>query len=85
MIDLSSLLNMGIIGSIIALTKLITSMDKGRKLERLYPAIPLILGIIAALFVTVPLEWQAYGANVLMLGPTAAYIYKFGKTTVLGK
>jgi hypothetical protein len=83
--DLALVLDMSVITSIIAITKVVTSFDSQRKLARIYPVFPLILAAIAAIFFTTPLEWQAYGANLFKFSAGAAYIFKFGKTTVLGK
>lgn len=77
-------LNMGVVAGIIALTKVLTSIDKDGKYSRLYPIIPAVLGIGAAAFTTDPLTWQEFGKNFLIYVGAATYIYKVGKTTVLG-
>ena len=77
--------NGAVIGGIIALTKVLIGFDKDKKFERYYPILPGILGILAAVFITVPLRWQEFGKNSMIYGPAAAYIYKLGKTTVFDK
>ena len=77
--------NTGIIGAIIALTEVIKGFDKEGKLKRFYILIPTVLGSLAALFKTVPLTWQAYGESWLIFVGLSIYIFKAGKTTLLGK
>lgn len=77
--------NMGVIGAIIALTELVKGLDKENKYTRFYPIIPMVLGTVAALFKTTPLTWQGYGENWLLYVGLSTYIFKAGKTTLLGR
>lgn len=84
--DIFSLgVNMGVIGAIIAMTEVVKGFDKEEKFKRFYPVIPLVLGTAAALFKTTPLTWQGYGENWLLYVGLSTYIFKAGKTTLLGK
>jgi hypothetical protein len=85
MIDLLSFVDVAIIGSIMAIMEVLKSADDKGKFSRLYPLFVLILGVTAALFKTVPLSWQAFGNNAIIYVGASSFIYKFGKTTVMGK
>lgn len=85
MIDLAQFLDMGIIGVIIGLMEVIKSMDKDRKLARWYPLMVLLLGVVAGVLRAPSMEWRELSYTVLMYGGGASIIFKFGKTTVLGK
>lgn len=76
-------LNIVIIAAIIALTNVIKGFDKKNKFERFYILIPLILGIIAAIFMTIPLSWQGVGYNGLVYGAISAYLYKAKKKIIV--
>lgn len=77
--------NIGVIGAIIAITEVVKGFDKQGKFTRWYPLIPMILGTGAAFFKTVPLTWQGYGENWLLYVGLSTYIFKAGKTTLLGR
>ena len=83
--DFMNLADMVIIGAIIAAMEVIKKSDTKKKLKRLYPAFVLVLGVIAALSKTQPLEWQGFLYNVMVYVAVPSYIFKFGKTTLLGK
>jgi hypothetical protein len=85
MIDLSNLLDMGIIGAIIAIMQVLKSFDVNKKFTRFYPLGVLILALAAAAFKSMPLTWQTFGYNAMLYAGTSSFIFKFGKTTVLGK
>ncbi len=80
-----------VIGAIIGITKVITSVEEWINMKKItdypryYPLIPAVLGAIAAVFMTRPLGWQEYGRNFLIYVGTSTYIYKLGKTTLLNK
>lgn len=76
-------LNIAIIAAIIAFTNVIKGFDKNNKLDRFYILIPLFLGIIAAVFMTKPLEWQGVGYNGLVYGAISAYLYKAKKKIIV--
>ncbi len=85
--DLTALgLEAVLIATIIAVTKVLTQVaDPGKRFERWYPLIPLILAIPVAVLrywndgvVKIALQTITYGA-------ISAYVYKTGKTTVLGQ
>lgn len=80
-----NLLDMGLVAIIMTAMEFIKHYDKNGKLKRFYPLFVGILGLIVAYFMTNPWVWKTFGINAMkyVLGP--AYIYKFGKTTVLGK
>lgn len=76
---------MGMIAAILALTEVIKSFDTGKKFWRLYPVIPLVLGVAAAFATADAITFQnVLEKSILYVGP-ATYIFKFGKTTVMGK
>jgi len=77
-------INTAVVAGIIAITKVITGFDKEGKYARWYPVIPAILGIAAAYFATAPFVWRTFGNNALIYTGAATYLYKVGKTTVLG-
>ncbi len=80
-----SFMEMGMIAAILAATEVIKSFDVNNKLWRFYPVIPLVLGIIAAFATADTLTFQkVLEKTILYVGP-ATYIFKFGKTTLLGK
>lgn len=84
--DFSDLgINMAVVGGIIAITRIITTLDKENKLVRYYPVIPAVLAVAVAAFQTEPFSWQAFGTNFFIYVGAATYIYKFGKTTLLNK
>lgn len=77
--------NMGVVGGIIAMSNWVKGFDLEGKYARFYPLIPFALGIVAALFKTVPMSWQGVGENALIYAGISSYIFKAGKTTILGK
>lgn len=77
-------INTAVVAGIIAITKVITGFDKEGKYARWYPIIPAILGIAAAILATSPFAWRTFGNNALIYTGAATYLYKVGKTTVLG-
>jgi hypothetical protein len=84
--DLATLgLDLGIIGAIICMTKVLTMVvDPAKKLERWYPLLPLLFGVA----ITIPLFWPDGALKIVVkafvYGAAAAYFYKTGKTTILG-
>jgi hypothetical protein len=83
--DFMNLADMAIIGAIIAAMEVIKKSDTKKKLQRFYPAFVLVLGCLAALAKTQPLAWQDFLYNVMIYVAVPSYIFKFGKTTILGK
>jgi hypothetical protein len=83
--DLVSLgINLAVIAGIIALTQVIKKQDKDGKLARFYVLVPLVLGIVAAVFVTVPLTWQGVGANAIIYAGVASYLYVAKRKLIIG-
>jgi uncharacterized membrane protein YeaQ/YmgE (transglycosylase-associated protein family) len=78
-------LDLGIIGAIIAATKILTLViDPQKKLERWYPLLPVLIGAA----ITIPLFWRD-GTLVIIVkafvyGFGAGHIYKTGKSIILG-
>ena len=85
MIDFMNLVDMAIVGAIMGIMEVLKSFDKDRKLTRWYPLAVLLMGLGAAAFKTNPFTWQTFGYNVLLYVGASSFIFKFGKTTVLGK
>jgi hypothetical protein len=85
--DLTSLgINAGIIVAIMGITEVAKSQfDPAGKLARFYILLPTFLGLVAALVMTRPLEVQELAKNAILYVGAAVYLYKFGRTTVLGK
>lgn len=83
--DLLMLVDAAIIGAIMGIMEVIKVADKGKKLVRFYPLFVGVLGLGAALAKTQPFAWQQCGYNVLLYVGASSYIFKFGKTTLLGK
>ena len=83
--DLLSVVDMAIIGSIMAVMEILKGFDKDHKIVRFYPLVLAVLGLVAALFKANPLTWQSFGYNAMLYVAVPSYIYKFGKTTILGK
>ena len=83
--DLMSVLDVAIVGSIFAIMEVIKAVDKNRKLARFYPAMVLALGLMAAAFKANPFNWQTFGYNAMLYAGASSFIFKFGKTTLLGK
>ena len=77
------------VGVIVAVTKLITSaFDPAKAFARWWPIFPAILAVIPALLLAKPLawvNWQAITWSWFTLAAGAAYVYKFGKSTILGQ
>jgi hypothetical protein len=78
-------LDMLIVAAIIAATQVVKAMDETGKFKRFYPIIVLFLGAAAAVIKTAPFTWQGLGYNLMVYICLPSYIYKFGKTTILGK
>lgn len=85
MIDLMQFLDMGIIGVIIGIMEIIKAADQNRKLARWYPLMVLLLGVLAGFLRAPSMGWRDLGYNILMYGGGASIIFKFGKTTIMGK
>lgn len=77
-------INLALIAGIIAITELIKKLDKGGKLSRVYVLIPLVLGIVGAVFATSPLTWQGVGLNAIIYAGIASYLYNAGKKLTIG-
>ena len=81
--------NMAAVAAIIMLTKILLSIiDPKKTRKRLYPLVPFILASIPAVLLTKPLalaNWQAFAWQWVSIGSVSAWIYKTGKTTILGK
>jgi hypothetical protein len=84
MIDVLQFVPAGIIGVILILTGMIKALDKANKFTRFYPLIPLVLGVGFAFLWTNPWAWKIFGYNVLLFACGSSYVYKVGKTTILG-
>lgn len=76
-------INTAVLAGIIGLTALIKKADTKSRLKRFYVLIPLVLGIVAAVFLTQPLTWQAVGVNAIIYAGVAAYLYDFRKTVTV--
>lgn len=85
MIDFLNVADAAIIGSIIALMEVIKAIDSKQRLGRFYPLFVLMLGLAAAAFKTIPWTWQGFGYNAIVYAGASSFVYKFGKTTVLGR
>lgn len=85
MFDIMNLVDMAIVGAVIFAVELIKGFDKNNKYVRFYPLIVAALGLLAALFKTEPFAWRTFGYNAMLYVAVPSYIYKFGKTTVMGK
>ena len=83
--DFMNMVDMVIIGAIMALMEIIKSLDARKKYKRFYPLLVALLGVAAALFKADPLDWQTVGYQVMVYVAVPSYIFKFGKTTVMGK
>jgi ABC-type glucose/galactose transport system permease subunit len=78
-------INSAIVGGIITLSNVIKSWDPTNKYKRFYILIPTILGVLVAYLKTEPFMWKDFGTNIIIYVGSATYIFKFGKTTVLGQ
>jgi hypothetical protein len=85
MIDFGNLVDMAIVGSIIGLMQVVKAMDTEQKMARFYPLFVMVMGVVAAATKTSPWSIQMFGYNSLLYVGASSFIYKFGKTTVLGK
>ena len=84
--DLSAVVkDAGVLAGIIGLTGCIKSMDTKQRFKRFYVLIPAILGIVAALALAQPFTWQEILKQALIYAGVASWVYKTGKTAVLGK
>lgn len=83
--DFLNLLDGALIGAIVAIMEVIKSMDLKKKFTRWYPLIVLLLALVAAAFKAVPFTWQTFGYNAILYAGASSFIYKFGRTTILGK
>ena len=83
--DFLNVVDMVIVGAIMAAMEIIKSLDKEKKLCRLYPLFVALLGVVAALFKANPFTWQTVGYQVMVYVAVPSYIFKFGKTTIMGK
>jgi hypothetical protein len=74
-----------IVPAIITVTKLFTDLiDKNGKFYRYYPAIPIVLGMVASILLANPFTWQTVGLGIIVYGLAPGEAYKLTKTTVLG-
>lgn len=78
-------IDLAIVAAIIALTEVAKSLDPAKKLARFYILIPTILGVAAAFIVSRPLQWQEVAKNIVLYVGAATYLFKFGKTVVVGQ
>jgi len=85
MVDFVNVLDAAVIGSIMGIMEIIKAADKNHKLGRFYPLFVLILALAAAAFMARPFTWQTFGHQALVYAGSSSFIFKFGKTTVLGK
>lgn len=83
--DLMNLLDAAVIGAIMAIMTVIKKVDKEKRLTRFYPLFAGVLGLAAAAFKAQPFTWQNFGYFALLYVGASTYIFKFGKTTLLGK
>ena len=83
--DFMNVVDMVIIGAIMALMEIVKSLDANKKYRRYYPLLVAVLGVAAALFKANPLNWQTIGYQIMVYVAVPSYIFKFGKTTVMGK
>ena len=83
--DMMNVVDMVIVSAIIAAMEVIKGFDEERKLKRLYPLFVALLGIAAAVFKANPLNWQTLGYHMMVYVAVPSYVFKFGKTTILGK
>lgn len=83
--DFLNLLDGALIGAIIAIMEVLKSMDTAKKFTRWYPFVVLILALVAAAFKANPFTWQTFGYNAILYAGASSYIYKLGRTTILGK
>lgn len=85
MIDFANILDMAVIGAIMGIMEIVKGFDKDHKMWRFYPLFVLILALGAAAFMARPFNWQTFGYQALVYAGASSFIFKFGKTTVLGK
>jgi len=77
--------NTAVIGAIIAVSEVFKSLDTFGKLTRYYIIIPTVLGILAALALSNPFQWQEIIKQSIIYVGLSTYLFKFGKTTLFGK
>jgi hypothetical protein len=77
-------LNLGVIAGIIGLTEVVKRVVPV-KLEGWVIVVPLVLGILAAMGLTQPLEWQGVVVNAIIYAGASTYAWKLGKTILVGK
>ncbi|GEM_PF-2612853 len=78
-------LNSIVVGGIIAITKVITTVfDPQGKLSRWYILVPTVLAVLGAYLMTTPFEVKAFLLNVLIYAGVSTYLFKFGKSVILG-
>jgi hypothetical protein len=85
MMELLGLMDMAIIGAVVAAMEIIKHADAEKKWKRFYPLFVLVLGLLAAVSKTQPLVWQQFLYNAMIYVAVPSYVFKFGKTTLLGK
>lgn len=83
--DLLSVLDMAVIGAIMGIMEVLKAIDKDKKMWRFYPLVVLVLALGAAAFMARPFNWQTFGYQALIYAGSSSFIFKFGKTTLLGK
>ena len=83
--DLLNVVDAALIGVIMGMMEIVKSVDKDHKNKRFYPLVVLVLAVIAALVKSKPLDLQTFGYNAMLYVGASSYIFKFAKTTVMGK
>jgi hypothetical protein len=79
-------LDMIFIAGIVIVVKVATMLfDPAGKLARWYPLAPLIVSAPLAVVRYWALGWQMIVFNAVVFGFAAAWVYKTGKTTILGQ
>jgi len=77
-------LNLSVIVAIIAITQVIKTIDMKNVLKQWYVLIPLVLGIIAAIFMTTPWVWKTFGLNAIIYAGVSSYLYQAGTKLLIG-
>ena len=68
-------IDLGVVAGIIGLTQAAKSFDKGKKLERFYVLVPVLLGLIAGVALTSPLTVAGVARAGIAYGGVAALAY----------
>jgi hypothetical protein len=77
--DLGSLgVNVSVLIAIVGIAEYVKNqLDTKNRFKKYYVVLPLILSVIAAIFITEPLQWQSYLQNVFIYAGISAYGYDF--------